>query len=771
MTSRPHNLDDVAKSNSHDDDGKPGEINVLEDILGGDDEVADEFDNELYKIETSSSKDTVERNLKHTSGSKRMEKPGREQQKVISSSKTTRLSSYSGDDRPLKRRAKTDSVQSYKYEEARYGREGNSQIKHYEGETASSYHINNRYRVGAENLQFIDSTNRSKDRKDYLDSRRDSRGLKRGESENYGRNKANLYQRSGSGSPRVMPAESERFSRNRRPEQRRYYDDEKSSKKMQSRERSSNYNYRGDNINTNVMMDDFRSNSGNRSGVKRSSNSLNMKSVHTDDNKFEKRKTTDLEGDFSYSHKFELSPSEDVLSRQSGQSVMSADTENQSKILSSVQHTGKAEQKKDSPLSTPLSLTKILSSCDALSSDDDESEEFIAVDSYRDSDVEAENVNANMEHLDQKTETKCEMIPDNDKLPVKPTAVLPNKVKTESLNVSVPSTEIETKTKPGSTIKDENMKKSSGLPFKICRSRFSNSAKDKADTTVKDRPTSSYRNRETKQQSGKLSTREEGTVRPTQIVDVHKSGQTLSLQKKSYKSPNESYPTKKDSGPYHIDDSEADERDKLLQTLFCNAEFYVVKSDNYENVALSKQEGVWSIQFKNEEKFDSAFRAGRNVVLLFSVIESKSWQGFALMTSQVLDNHNVRWTLPSKMDPKGINGILQIQWLNRSELPFSSCRFRNSYNDNRPVKASRDGQEIDPDVAKELCKMFKHDPGISLSTLYSLVKTCSDRRRRKVDLFRLGLPSVIINYFWRRARSVQRFPYRTVILSCFLGYS
>lgn len=49
------------------------------------------------------------------------------------------------------------------------------------------------------------------------------------------------------------------------------------------------------------------------------------------------------------------------------------------------------EKRKDSP-STYLSSTKILSSCDALSSDDG-SEEFIAVDSYGDSDIERENKN------------------------------------------------------------------------------------------------------------------------------------------------------------------------------------------------------------------------------------------------------------------------------------------------------------------------------------------------------------------------------------------
>ena len=50
------------------------------------------------------------------------------------------------------------------------------------------------------------------------------------------------------------------------------------------------------------------------------------------------------------------------------------------------------EKRKDSPSSTYLPSTKILSSCDALSSDDD-SEEYIAIDSYGDSDIERENRN------------------------------------------------------------------------------------------------------------------------------------------------------------------------------------------------------------------------------------------------------------------------------------------------------------------------------------------------------------------------------------------
>lgn len=54
-----------------------------------------------------------------------------------------------------------------------------------------------------------------------------------------------------------------------------------------------------------------------------------------------------------------------------------------------------------------------------------------------------------------------------------------------------------------------------------------------------------------------------------------------------------------------------------------------------------------------------------------------------------------------------------MDWVCRKELPFTSTlHLYNSWNDGKQVKIGRDGQEIEPRVAEELCRLFPEDEGI-----------------------------------------------------------
>jgi hypothetical protein len=64
-----------------------------------------------------------------------------------------------------------------------------------------------------------------------------------------------------------------------------------------------------------------------------------------------------------------------------------------------------------------------------------------------------------------------------------------------------------------------------------------------------------------------------------------------------------------------------------LNYLFRDARFFVIKSNNAENVTLSKAKGVWSTPPQNETKLNQAFRESRNVLLIFSVKESGRFAG------------------------------------------------------------------------------------------------------------------------------------------------
>lgn len=72
--------------------------------------------------------------------------------------------------------------------------------------------------------------------------------------------------------------------------------------------------------------------------------------------------------------------------------------------------------------------------------------------------------------------------------------------------------------------------------------------------------------------------------------------------------------------------------------------FFIIKSNNAENVTLSKAKGVWSTLPQNEANLNQAYRESRNVLLIFSVKESGKFAGFArLSTESRRDGAPISW--------------------------------------------------------------------------------------------------------------------------------
>lgn len=158
---------------------------------------------------------------------------------------------------------------------------------------------------------------RNKDRAEHSSAHYDIHGSKRGDSDNYVRSNSNYYRRGDSGSPKLKRSENERYSRGRRLDQPRYYD-EYTSKKIRSRDRS--YNSSGINDFTN---NDFRSSSNsNLQNVKRSSYSLHEKSILSEAAKSKERQAIDREGEMDISRQHELKTGTVSPPHVSSQSVM-----------------------------------------------------------------------------------------------------------------------------------------------------------------------------------------------------------------------------------------------------------------------------------------------------------------------------------------------------------------------------------------------------------------------------------------------------------------
>lgn len=64
-----------------------------------------------------------------------------------------------------------------------------------------------------------------------------------------------------------------------------------------------------------------------------------------------------------------------------------------------------------------------------------------------------------------------------------------------------------------------------------------------------------------------------------------------------------------------------------LNYLFRGARFFLMKSNNAENIALSKAKSVWSTLPINETKLNQSYQESRNVILVYSVKESGKFAG------------------------------------------------------------------------------------------------------------------------------------------------
>ncbi|XAR59366.1 hypothetical protein NMG60_11015185 [Bertholletia excelsa] len=142
--------------------------------------------------------------------------------------------------------------------------------------------------------------------------------------------------------------------------------------------------------------------------------------------------------------------------------------------------------------------------------------------------------------------------------------------------------------------------------------------------------------------------------------------------------------------------------------------YFIVKSCNRENLELSVQQGVWATQRSNESKLNEAFDSVENVILIFSVNRTRHFQGCAKMTSKIGGSAvGGNWKHAHGTAHYGRN--FSVKWLKLCELSFHKTRhLRNPYNENLPVKISRDCQELEPSVGEQLASLLYLEPDSEL---------------------------------------------------------
>lgn len=123
------------------------------------------------------------------------------------------------------------------------------------------------------------------------------------------------------------------------------------------------------------------------------------------------------------------------------------------------------------------------------------------------------------------------------------------------------------------------------------------------------------------------------------------------------------------------------------------------------------------------------------MILIFSVKESGKFQGFARMSSESRhDGPTIQWVLPPGLSARALGGVFRLDYICRRDLPFTKTQhLYNPWNEGKQVKIGRDGQEIEPKVGEELCRLFPVDENIDLLSILNNVKRSRPRSSRPRD--------------------------------------
>lgn len=157
--------------------------------------------------------------------------------------------------------------------------------------------------------------------------------------------------------------------------------------------------------------------------------------------------------------------------------------------------------------------------------------------------------------------------------------------------------------------------------------------------------------------------------------------------------------------------------------------YFIIKSLSHQNIQLSIEKGIWATQVMNEPILEEAYHNSDRVILIFSVNMSGFFQGYAQMMSSVGRKRDNIWSKAS-----GGNNhwghTFKVKWLRLNNLPFQkTLHLKNPLNGYKPVKISRDCQEVSEDVGEALCGLFDElDIKCKLKRNYSLMDDIIPKR-------------------------------------------
>ncbi|KAJ4956389.1 hypothetical protein NE237_013172 [Protea cynaroides] len=172
----------------------------------------------------------------------------------------------------------------------------------------------------------------------------------------------------------------------------------------------------------------------------------------------------------------------------------------------------------------------------------------------------------------------------------------------------------------------------------------------------------------------------------------------------NYKENEECYPCRTEEqidSPSRVENSTAMKNERPYTT-----RYFIIKSLNHHNIELSIEKGIWATQVMNEPILEEAYHSSDRVILIFSVNMSGFFQGYAQMMSSVGWRRDSVWSNASGgSNPWG--RTFKVKWLRLNNLAFQkTLHLKNPLNDYKPVKISRDCQELSQDIGEALCELI-----------------------------------------------------------------
>ncbi|TPX39147.1 hypothetical protein SeLEV6574_g07408 [Synchytrium endobioticum] len=137
-----------------------------------------------------------------------------------------------------------------------------------------------------------------------------------------------------------------------------------------------------------------------------------------------------------------------------------------------------------------------------------------------------------------------------------------------------------------------------------------------------------------------------------------------------------------------------------------DARYFVIKSYTEDDVHKSLKYSIWASTEIGNRRLNHAFQESAHlgpIYLFFSVNASGHFCGCAEMISPV------DWTQSSNVWLQGqkYRGTFAVRWIFVKDIPNSVLRhLRVVNNENKPVTNSRDTQELQPEVGREMLKCF-----------------------------------------------------------------